>query len=157
MSIESRILGKQFESLFNLDNLQLPKIKFTVNKNLHILNHHIFNPILSIKNLKSKLKSVREQPFFNKFYHNLSSEGLSILETPFEAIFVTLSKISWNKKLKLNKKAKIRNTCYMISGVKSPEELTAKESRKEEERLEIHNLLCIKDIYQSLFKIMSLT
>ena len=154
---ESRILGSQFESLFSLKNFDLNKNISIINSNLFRINSDIFNPIESIKTLTSKKNPSRPLPFYNKFYYDYSSEGVNILETPIEAMFITLSKISWNKKLKLDKRSKIRKTCYLISGVQTPQELTQKQIQKEKEKLEVHNLKFIQNIYQTLFKELAFT
>jgi hypothetical protein len=154
---ESRILGPQFESVFSLKNFDLKRTVSIINANLYRINGEIFNPIESIKTLPVRNGYTRTTPFYNKFYSDFSSEGINILETPIEALFVTLSKISWNKKLKLSKRSKIKKTCYLISGVESPPELTPNQIQTQNQQLELHNLRFMQNIYQTLFKELSFT
>ena len=155
LNVEFRILGPQLESLFTLPNIN-PNQRGIINNNLKLVVEKIFDPIQAIKYLGKVKQSSRDLPFFNKFYTNLSAEGINILETPVEAVFITLSKISWNKKLNLNKRENVRKMCVKISEMNIPPEPTVNEVKQNKILLENHNLLCIRQIYENLFKMLSL-
>ena len=155
LNVEFRILGPQLESLFSLPNLH-KDLRGVVNKNLEVVLARVFDPIQAIKGLGKSNFPSRDPPFFNKFYYDLSTEGLNVLETPLEAVFVTLSKISWNKKLNLNKRENVRKMCVKISELDIPLEPSAEQLKNQKLLLENHNLLCIRQIYQNLFEMLSL-
>ena len=155
LNVEFRILGPQLESLFSLPNLH-KDLRGVVNKNLEVVLARVFDPIQAIKGLGKSNFPSRDPPFFNKFYYDLSTEGLNVLETPLEAVFVTLSKISWNEKLNLNKRENVRKMCVKISELDIPLEPSAEQLKNQKLLLENHNLLCIRQIYQNLFEMLSL-
>lgn len=87
----------------------------------------------------------------------MSCEGVNILETPLEAVFVTLAKKSWNEKLKFDKKTKIRRACFMISGIKCPPEPVDSHKIQEKQLKENHCLLFMRELYRDLLKMLPLT
>lgn len=150
LTVEQQILGAQAELTFIARTGHLSGAAKVVNRNLQKTRQHIFDPVLSVKSLQSESSFGRKVPIYNKLYSDLSTESVSILETPLEALFVCLSKISWNDKLKANKRSKLRRICRAISGAECPMELTPTQKRSERDSLELHNLSCIKRIYRQL-------
>lgn len=152
-SIESKLLGPMADFRFMVDQIGIKKIGRTINQNLIRVNKNIFNPIESLKTL-TNLKS-GNVPHFSRFYKDLSTEEIDILSSPIEALFVTLSKMSWNKKLKWKKREQVRNTCLKISQLQVPCELNYEERHRDDQLMESHNLVCIRKIFYNLLDTLS--
>lgn len=119
--MESQLFGPVFEQSFSMPLLQPNEVKTQINRNLNKLVESVFDPIESIKRTRIDPVSNREIPYFNKYNLDYSCEGLNVFENPIEGLFICLSKISWNQKLKLNNMTKINQICTVISGEKCPQ------------------------------------
>lgn len=138
--IETRLFGPSFERSFSMPLLNPAETKAQIDRNLDSLVASVFDPIESIKQPRTDPVSQRVVPYYNKFYADLSCGRVNVFETPVEALFVTLSKVSWNQKLRRNNRAKINRICSGISGADCPELLSRKKLDHRRDRDQLANL-----------------
>ena len=141
-----------FERSFTIPLLQTTETKTQINRNLNELISSVFDPIESIKHPKMDPIHKRVIPYFNKMYENLSCEKINVLETPIEGLFVTLSKLSWNRKLSWSNRSKIDKICSDISGEKCPGFFSKNKLDKYKEKDDFENLKIINDTYNFIFQ-----
>jgi hypothetical protein len=124
-----------------------------INSNLVKITGKVFNPDVEIARPSFNQALNRNNPEFNKFFKDLGSLGLSMFAFPIEALFVCLSKLQWNSKLKMAKIRKIAQTCSILSKTadsnffeKNEETVVVIKTQK------LQNLENISNIYLELFK-----
>lgn len=113
--LEYQLFDSPFASKFKLPKKNLPAVQACINQNINFIMKNIFDP--NTENTKPSFSGIHERmnPNYNKFFKELGAEKISPLECPVESIFLVLSKIHWNSKLKLAKTQKIALTCLNIS------------------------------------------
>jgi hypothetical protein len=150
--MENHLFGPVFEKSFSMPLLEPKKIKTQINRNLNEVISSIFDPIESIKQKKIDPLNNREIPYFNKYYKDLSSKGVNVFGNPIEALFICLSKISWNKKLKWNNMTKIDHICTVISGEKCPQFFSKKKLNKIKQKEYFESLKSVSQMYDFILQ-----
>ena len=152
-SPEYHLFDTPFTSNFTLPNVNYMGLNAIINSNLSAIIEKKFNPDVEIARPSFNKKLNRVNPEYNKFFSDLSSNNLSLFCFPIEALFITLSKMQWNAKLKTAKIRKIAQTCMIISKMGNSSFF-----EKEEDTLrvlkdqKIKNLENISKIYLELFQ-----
>ena len=155
-SIEYNLFGLPFINNFVMPNINTQQVFQVINANLVNVMKNIFNP-LTISNSETEPGELPTKQF-NSFISDLSSNKLSILNTPVETIFISLAKVSWNNKLQDFKTLQVLKICKKVSLGPDPEPLENQESIRQH-KLEEQNLNFdrISDTYIKLFEIISVT
>jgi hypothetical protein len=150
--MENQLFGPVFESSFSMPLLESANLKNDINRNLNQVIFSVFDPIESIKRKKIDPLNNREIPYFNKYYKDLSCVGINVFENPIEALLISLSKISWNKKLKRNNMSKIDNICTVISGEKCPQFFSKKKLNKIKQKEYFESLKSVSQMYEFILQ-----
>jgi hypothetical protein len=89
---------------------------------------------------------------YTKFNSDLSSEGFSVFTNPLEVLFIILSKVDWNEKLKIKKNQQILQVIKNISGENISFANDAEKLKVSGEQIEFDKL---GESYKGLFEILS--
>lgn len=135
---------------FQLPPLNQKAILGVVDSNLGVVLSAVFNPNLYMRQPKLSRCGNRYLPIYTKFYEDLSSEGLSIVTSPFETLFVCLSKIDWNQKLKHRKTTQVQGLIKSISGQEVAQSADIGQLRNQ------FDLVDLEDIKKHYLKLLSL-
>jgi hypothetical protein len=150
---EYQLLDEPFISKFKLPELDYLALTVTANTNLDHIVQRIFNPTVEIGRPSFNKALNHIDRSFNKFFKNLSSNNVSVLMFPLESLFITLSKLKWNKTLKCAKIQKISHICYIISKIEKhsffEKEEDTEKVNNDQKRQNLENLC---EIYNELFK-----
>ena len=140
-------------SKFKIPDFDFLAFNVAINSNLDQITQRIFNPYIEIERPTFNKTLNHVDRNFNKFFKNLSCNNVSIMMFPLESLFITLSKINWNKTLKIAKIQKIAQICQALVKKK---EIGFFEDPKDTVRIQneqmLKNLENISDIYKELFK-----
>ena len=113
--LEHQLFDSPFSSKFKMAKPNLEVTRNCINENILFIMKNIFNPITETSKTNYSQTNGRMNPEFNKFFTKFSSEKINPLKCPVETIFLVLSKIHWNSKLKFAKSQKIAITCLDLS------------------------------------------
>lgn len=152
-SPEHHLFAAPFWKNFALPPANYLAANALINANLGHITDKIFNPDVEIVRPSFNESLNRMNPEFNKFFANLGSDGLSPLAFPIESLFIVLSKLQWNSKLKTAKIRKIAQTCSILSKLPNPEFFESQEETQGVNKAQkLTNLENISKIYLELFQ-----
>lgn len=153
--IEYQLFDTPFSSKFQVPRTNVAQTRKCINENINYIMKNIFNPILDTNNSNYSAANERVNPEFNKFYREFSSEKISPFLCPVETIFLVLSKIHWNSKLKLAKSQKIALTCLDLSKEESISYFdTENEVKDLQQQQRIRNLESLTELFKEFFQMM---
>lgn len=154
--IEYQLFDTPFSSKFQVPRANMGQVRKCINENINYIMKNLFNPIVDTGNTTFSATHQRVNPEFNKFYAKFSSEKISPFACPLETIFLVLSKIHWNSKLKLAKSQKIALTCLDLSKEESisyfDTEGDLKDLHQQQKR---RNLESLTELFKEFFQMMA--
>ena len=154
--LEYHLFDSPFASKFQPPKTDIAKVNSCINENILFIMKNIFNPILETSKTTFSNANNRMNPDFNKYFTEFSSEKINPFICPVETIFMVLSKMHWNSKLKLAKAQKIALTCMDLSKEQSISFFDTDHDLKDLERQQTkRNVDSLTELFQEFFQLMA--